>query len=170
MNYFIIIDANENITAQYSGWDHLPSPWVSISQNQYVAIVPGSTWSGAAVVAPPQPLLSARQRLAQQAQALISEGLTITSTRTPALNATYATDAAALGNMLGVVSYINANGKFPGTSGTLTWYDVAGRPHVFPTVVEFMAFYTVAMDFVMDCQLVANAGVGTLPAVTATIP
>ena len=108
--------------------------------------------------------------LAQQAAALIAGGIAITSTGTPALNGTYATNAAAQANMLGVVSYINANGKFPGSSGTVTWYDMAGQPHVFSTVAEFMALYTAGLDFVMDCQLVADAGTGTLPVASATIP
>jgi hypothetical protein len=72
--------------------------------------------------------------------------------------------------MLGIVSYINANGKFPGSASTLTWYDMSGQPHAFSSTSEFMALYSAGLDFVMDCQLVADAGTGTLPAGTATIP
>ena len=78
--------------------------------------------------------------------------------------------AQAQANMLGVVSYINANGKFPGSADALMWYDMSGQPHVFSTTAEFMALYSAGLDFVMDCQLVADAGTGTLPAATATIP
>jgi len=171
MYYAIAVDPEGNITGQYAGLAQLPSPWVSITQTQFSAIVSGSTWSGSAVLAPAAQTLTAQQQLAQQAQALISGGLTVTSTGSPAtLSGTYATDAQAQSNMLGIVTYITANGKFPGSSASLTWYDVSGQPHVFLSTDEFMALYTAGLDFVMDCQLVADAGHGSLPAATATIP
>ena len=170
MNYLITVDSSNNIVGQYAGADILPAPWIAVSQKQYAAIAAGSMWSGKTVVAPSVPQLTARQELARQAQALILGGLTVTSTSAPALNGTYATDARAQENILGIVCYINANSKFPGTSGTLTWYDIVGNAHVFSSVDEFMAFYTAGLDFVMDCQLVADAGAGKLPSATTTIP
>ncbi len=72
--------------------------------------------------------------------------------------------------MLGIVSYINTNAKFPGNASSLKWYDTAGVAHMFPTVTEFMALFTAGLDFVMECQLIVDAGTGTLPPATATIP
>lgn len=171
MYYAITVDASGNITSQYAGPVLLAAPWVSVTQAQFATIVVGSTWSGSAVIAPLAPILSAQQQIGQQAQELIAGGLTVVSAGSPsALNGTYATDARAQANMLGLVSYINANGKFPGSAGTLTWYDISGQPHIFSSTSEFMALYSAGLDFVMDCQLVADAGTGTLPSGTVNIP
>jgi hypothetical protein len=171
MYFAIAVDVEGNITGQYAGPAQLPSPWITITQNQFATIVSGSTWSGSAVTVPAARSLTAQQLLAQQAQALIAGGLTVTSTGSPeTLNGTYATNAQAQANMLGLVTYINANGKFPGSTGSLTWFDVNGQPHVFLSTAEFMALYTAGLDFVMDCQLVADSGTGSLPTPTATIP
>ena len=170
MLYYIQVDSNNVVVATYSGYQVQSSPWISIVAAQFGMIVPGCTWSGAAVVAPTVPTLSVQQQLTDQAQALIAGGIAVTSIGTPSLNGTYATDSRAQANMLGVVSYINANGKFPGSAGALTWYDMDGQPHVFSSASEFMALYSAGLDFVMDCQLVADASAGTLPSATATIP
>lgn len=171
MYYAISVNEDGSITGQYAGPVQLPSPWFSVSQTQFATIIPGSKWSGSAVVAPATPTLTAAQQLVQRAQALIAGGLIVTSTGSPsALNGTYATDARAQENMLAIVTYINANGKFPGSSGSLIWYDASGQSHVFSSTTAFMALYTAGLDFVMDCQLVADAGSGSLPPATATIP
>ncbi len=170
MLYYMQFDSNNVIVASYSGVQAQPMPWVSVTAAQFAAIVAGSTWSGSNVVGPALPALTSKQQLAQQAQALIAGGLAVTSTATPSLSGTYATNTAAQANMLGIVSYINANDKFPGSAGTLTWYDTSGQPHIFSTIFEFMALYTAGLDFVMDCQLVVDAGSGILPAATASIP
>ncbi|MDE1906632.1 MAG: hypothetical protein KGH75_09310, partial [Rhodospirillales bacterium] len=115
-------------------------------------------------IPPPTPTL------AQQAAAMIAAGLGITSTGTPALNGTYSVDATAQHNIQAVQIYIQANGKFPGSSGTYAWLDKAGAPHAFPTVAEFTAFATAVADFVADLQMIIYTGTGTLPADTATIP
>jgi len=171
MYYEITVDSKGNITSQYAGPAFLPAPWISVTEAQYASIISGCSWSDAAIVAPSVPVFTSQQQLAQQAQALVAGGLTVTSTASPAaLNGTYATDAQAQASMLGIVSYINANGKFPGSAETLTWYDLGGQAHVFSSTGEFMALYTAGLDFVMDCLLVADAGAGTLPETTATIP
>jgi hypothetical protein len=115
---------------------------------------------------PPAPVLT----LAQQAAAALYAGITITSTGTPALNGVYSCDKQAQSNIQAVQIYIQANGKFPGSSGTYPWLDKSGAPHVFPSVAEFTAFATAIADYVADCQMIVYTGAGTLPAPTATIP
>ena len=66
--------------------------------------------------------------------------------------------------------YIQANGKFPGSTGTYAWLDKSGAAHVFPSVTEFTAFATAIADFVADIQMTIYTGSGTIPAATATIP
>lgn len=143
----------------------LPSGAVECTQAQYLA---PSIWAveGEQIVAvtPPAPTL------AQQALALIAGGMTITSTDTPALNGTYSANASAQSNIQAVQIYIQANGKFPGSSGTYAWLDTSGTPHVFPSISEFTAFATAIADFVADCTMIALTGEGTLPVASATIP
>jgi hypothetical protein len=110
--------------------------------------------------------------LAQQAEALLAEGIVITSTGSAAaLNGTYSTTAAAQSNAASIASYVNINGKFPGNStSTLTYADSSGKPHVFPSTAEFMAFYTAAGNFVADCEDVIFGLSTMLPSNAATIP
>ena len=135
------------------------SEWANRAGNFYVAagvITPGS----APIVLSP----------AQQATALISGGITITSTGTPALDGVYACDATAQSNLQAVQTYILTNGKFPGSSGTYPWLDTSGAAHIFPSITEFEAFASRVADFVADCTLIMLTNSGTLPPASATIP
>jgi len=127
--------------------------------------------SGGALVAGTAPVIASVLTLAQQATTLINSGIIITSTGTPALNGTYSTNATAQQNVANIASYISINGKFPGISATtLTYSDISGNPHVFPSTTEFLAFYTAAGDFITDCQTIIMTNAGTLPSNQATIP
>lgn len=137
-----------------------PAQWAEQTGAYYVsngALVAGT-------IAPPAPTL------AQQAEALIAGGITITSTGTPALNGVYSCNAQAQANLQAVQIYIQANGKFPGSAGTYPWLDMAGTPHIYPSITEFTALASRIADFVADCTLIILTGEGTLPPNTATIP
>ena len=144
--------------------------WVDVTtanpqpQQGWTASGSGTTWLFAPPAPPPAPTL------AQQAQAALAAGLTITSTGTPALNGVYATDAETQADIGWVQIYVQANGKFPGSSGTYVWLDIDRAPHIFPSVAEFTAFATVFADYVADLKMIATTNAGTLPAATATIP
>ena len=149
----------------------------AIYPNQGTVMPTDARWSAYYATLPmpipsdiPAPTTPAAPTLAQQAAALIAGGITITSTGTPALNGTYSTNAPAQENAVSVMSYINANAKFPGSAATMTWLDSSGNPHVFPSTTEFVAFFNAAMDFVMDCQMIVLTDEGALPEATATIP
>ena len=128
----------------------------------------GGVWSFTAPPAPPA------LTIAQQAEAMLGQGIAITSTGTPALNATYpiATGTQALASQ--IVDYITANASttFPGEppSATLAWDDITGTAHTFPSVTEFKAFYDVAGNLVAALNEVIAGNSTTLPAATATIP
>lgn len=179
VKYYASYDPNAAQPVPVSGWyrsDASPgvnfaaAGFVEITAAQWAARYQGD-WavSAGAMVAyvPPAP---PAPTLAQQAGAMIAAGLTIKSTGTPALDGVYSVDAAAQQNIQAVQIYIQANGKFPGSSGTYPWLDKAGQPHVFPTVAEFSAFATVVADFVADLKMIQFTGAGTLPAASATIP
>lgn len=124
----------------------------------------GGAWSYQAPAPPPAPTL------AQQAQAALAEGLAITSTGTPSLNGVYAVDSATQGRITGTMLFVQVNGKFPGSSVTMTWALANGSVVTFPGTAEFQAFASAVATYVADLDEIALTGAGTLPAATATIP
>lgn len=139
--------------------------WVSIPTGETVEV--GYGYAGGTFTAPAAP---PPPTLLQQAQAALSGGITITSTGTSSLDGIYSVDATAQSNLQAVQTYILTNGKFPGSSGTYPWLDMAGAAHTFPSTTEFEAFATAIADYVADLTLIALTGTGTIPTPTATIP
>lgn len=148
--------AGDLLTLTEAQWaDHMSSPsgW-AVSAGALVSYTPPT----------PAPTL------AQQAAAMLSAGLTITSTSTPALNGAYACDMTAQNHIQAEMISILVNGVFADGETTLVWPDVAGVTHTFPTVAAFKAFATSVAAFVAACAKVVNGTLATLPAATATIP
>jgi hypothetical protein len=120
------------------------------------------------------PVVAPVLTLSQQAQAMLGQGIAITSSGTPALNATYPIDPATQALASQIVDYITANSSsmFPGEppSSTLEWNDITGVGHTFPSVTEFKAFYNVAGDLVAAINEVIVGNSTTLPSASATIP
>jgi hypothetical protein len=123
--------------------------------------------SNGALVAftPPAPVLT----LAQQATLALAAGITITSTGTPSLNGTYTCDATAQARITSVQAYIQANGKFPGSTTTMTWVLMNGSVITFPTTSEFTAFATAVANYVWDLDEIILTNAGTLPVAADTI-
>src|ERR1700734_3317865 len=98
----------------------------------WAAAESSGVWSFTAPPAPPA------LTLAQQAEAMLGQGIAITSTGTPALNATYPIDPNTQFLASQIVDYITANASttFPGEppSSTLAWTDITGAVHTFPSV------------------------------------
>jgi len=107
---------------------------------------------------------------AQQVAALLAGGLTITSTSTPALNGTYACDAASIAHISAEMISALVNGVFADGSASVVWADIAGGQHTFPSVAAWKPFATVVGAFVAAATKVAIGVSATLPPNTATIP
>jgi len=105
---------------------------------------------------PPTPAQIALQKL--------GNGIAITSTGTPALNATYAIDPLTQGQIASVAIYIQTNGRFPAALSVLPWPDIPGTMHSFVSPAQFTAFATAVADVVTAIDL------GQSPAQAATIP
>ncbi|HQT65348.1 MAG TPA: hypothetical protein PLO16_12630 [Acidocella sp.] len=135
--------------ASWTAYDVPDVSWLSIVNGQIVA----------ATSAPAAPL-------SQQAAALIAAGLTITSTSTPAINGTYACNAAAQANFSEIETYILANNALPQTP--LPW-PVAGGLVAIPSTALFKEIATVVANFVEVCDEVVTANAGTLPAASVAI-
>ena len=118
------------------------------------------------IPAPPTPPAPTEAQIAEAAaMAVLNNGIAITSTSTPALNATYGATASSIANIDAVVEYINTNGTFPEGSSTMPWEDSTGAVHTFPSTAIFKSFATKIADHVAFIEEYANSGgtVGTLP-------
>ncbi len=96
-------------------------------------------------------------------ESLLSGGIVLTSTGTPALNGTYSVNAAAQHNISGVMSGI-ANGMgLPGGGSTFSYQDSSGAFHAFD-VTHFTALAKAVRDFVYGCDVaLATAQAGGTP-------
>jgi len=120
----------------------------------------GSTFTAPATTPPTPPQLAA---------ALLAGGLAVTSTGTPALDATYATSPAAQAAIGAIMTGINAGKGFPDGLTSLPYPDASGAAHSF-SVAQFTAFAQAIENFVYGCSIVINGFSTTLPAANATIP
>jgi hypothetical protein len=136
-----------------------PAPQVG-----WAATETGGVWTFTAPPAPPAPTL------AQQAAAAMSAGLAITSTSTPALNATYDVGTSAQNHMQAEMISLLASGGalFADGTATVAWPDMMGAIHTF-TAAEAKAFFLAAGAYVAALFKVQNGTLTTLPAATATI-
>lgn len=115
-----------------------------------------------------QPFTLPGPSLTDQAATLLAQkitmGIVLTSTGTPALNATYALDATSTDQIFQMGLYADRFGKFPSGQATQAYPDISGTPHTF-TVAQFVAFLQVVAPLVS--ALATQAGImahGGLPA------
>lgn len=106
--------------------------------------------------------------LAQQATALLGEGLAVTSSSTAALDGTYGCDDAAQARLNRIAVYLQINGTFPQGSSTIVWLDAAGGKHTFDAA-QFKALATAIGDYVAALDDVILGLSSTLPTASATI-
>ncbi|OYV43402.1 MAG: hypothetical protein B7X10_06400, partial [Burkholderiales bacterium 21-58-4] len=106
--------------------------------------------------------------LAQQAASLMLGTIAITSTGTPALDGSYAIDAATQAHLMAEMQSIQVTGKFADGTTSVAWPDATGAVHTFPSVVEFQAFALAIGGFVAACYKVINGVLTTIPAASAT--
>ena len=105
----------------------------------------------------------------QQAQTLLTGGLTLTSTGTPSLNGTYPADAATTAIINAEVTSILLNGVFADGTSTLSWPDTSGTMHVFPSPAEFKLFAAALASFVSGISKFQMGITTSLPSNTVTI-
>ncbi len=108
--------------------------------------------------------------VAQQAQALLLAGLTVTTTGTLALSAVaLATNAAAQSKIVAVMTAVNTTGVFP--SAAASWYLLKQDGSLLSglTLVQYKALATAILDFVAACDLVIDGASTTLPTAAATV-
>lgn len=165
------IDSNGVLTGFFDdAVNTIPAGAVELTADQYAQWLAGQStliWKDGALDA--APAVTATQTDAEKAAALIAGGLAITSTSTPALDATYPTDAATQAKAGALEVRIAAGLGFPGGGSTMPWKDAAGGWHEL-TQAQFTSLASAISAFVAACDLVIDGFPGaTLPDAAATI-
>jgi len=110
----------------------------------------------------------ATQALVQSAMLMLSTGIAVVSTGTPALNGTYAVDQLSQMDVIAIETSLNAGKGFPGGATTFGYQDVTGALHSF-SEANFTDFAAAVRDFVYACKSVIAGQSTTLPPATAMI-
>lgn len=146
----------------------LPSPWVpsaySYSNGTFTVV------NQAAVTA------AIKEATLQQAQqtfvALMSSGVVLTSTGTPALNGTYATDVNAQQEITSIMTGIADGLGLPGGGSTFGYQDTSGIIHQFDAT-HFSNLAKAIRDFVYNCDAalatIQAGGTASFPSNQVTI-
>ena len=115
---------------------------------------------------PPAPVLT----VAQQAQAALSAGLTVTSASLGLAAVAFAVDDNAQNRLARMQSLIQAaGGVFPAGVSSLLWVDKAGATHALMTVAQFNALGGALGSYALALEEIIATGAGALPASTITI-
>lgn len=138
--------------------------FVDISGNPDVQV--GWSYDGAHFSPPPPP---PPPTLADQARALLADGLTITSAATPALNGTYSADTTSQAQISALMTGLNSGLGFPMGLAALPYADVTGAPHMF-TPADFKNFAAAVENFVYATAVVIHGFSTVLPDASTTIP
>ncbi|MDD2878695.1 MAG: hypothetical protein PHZ23_15870 [Acidiphilium sp.] len=107
--------------------------------------------------------------IALQAAAALSAGLAITSTGTPALDATYLYGQSIATQQLAETTSIILNGTFADGAATIEWPYTTGAA-VTMTIAEFKVIVTTIAAWVSALTKCINGQSTTLPSASATIP
>ncbi|WGS53593.1 hypothetical protein LFL96_21280 [Paraburkholderia sp. D15] len=102
------------------------------------------------------------------ALAALAAGISIVSTGTPALNATYACDSLTQSDIVAIETSLNAGKGFPGGGGSFNYPDAAGVMHTF-SESNFSNFAAAVRDYVYALKSVMSGASSTLPAASTTI-
>jgi len=126
-------------------------------------------WTGTAVVAGPDypsyravKINAATADAVAAVQALIAAGLSLVSTGTPSLNATYSIDTDAKSVIDGIYSGIKNGDGLPGGGATFVYRDILGGAHSFDETT-FAAFAKATRDYLYALAQGATPGTVTIP-------
>ena len=126
----------------------------------------GNAFTPPPPVVPTPPAPTPAQVAQAAAQAVLNEGIAITSTGTPAVSGTYSLSQETQNLVVAVATAINTSGgSFPGGVSALPWADASGAEHVFPNVTVFKEFALAIAGYVGAIDVYASSGgtTGTLP-------
>ena len=118
----------------------------------------------------PTPYVALAPTPAEQAAEAIAAGVTITSTGTPAINGTYACDAAAVADIGAETLSVIVTQQFTNGATSIQWPLADGTLVTFPSPQVFQAWAVAVSRYVSACkQYASGAQEATLPASTVGI-
>jgi hypothetical protein len=174
---FAAYDSDGAIAAFYDS-DDSPVPddvqdVIEITDEEWYACLstPGYTVADGALVPPVPPTaaeLTARA-LVESAQSALAAGLTLVSTGSPAINATYAIDQLSQMDVIAIETGLNAGTGFPGGAATFNYPDIAGALHPF-SETSFKDFAAAMRTYVYALRSVIAGSASKLPVASTTIP
>ena len=135
------------------------------SQLPYMDIAIADNWVEVTGSWPPPP---PAPTLAQQAAALLTGTVAITSTATPTLSGDYTVTQADQNHLMAEIQSIMLNGTFADGASTVYWPDNTGVLHTF-TIAEFKTFGMALGSFVAACYKCIHGATTTLPNTAMTI-
>ena len=109
----------------------------------------------------PNPYVPPTLTKAQEADAWLNGGLTITSNAKSVLNGTYGVMPPDNHNINAIATAYNMTDRFPNNQPHVTIFDINGAPHDWD--VQFSDFVVAVRDFVHNCRLYAHGAIAALP-------
>lgn len=171
MALFGLIDTNSRICQLASEVFPVAAPLTWTPDISSVSPAPQVGWAATlndgawAFTAPSAPTA------AQQAQAALGAGIVITSTGTPALNATYPTSGPIWEDLKDEAVFIASFAGFSSGASSMAFLLPSGPTITFTATSQLQAVVKAAAMYIsaLKAIIVANPGSGSLPAATATI-
>ena len=105
----------------------------------------------------------------QLAQSAINQGIQISCTSNPALNAIYGCDPTSVSYIMAEMIAILTFQTFTNGSTELTYADLSGTSHTFPTTATFQAFGSAVGKYLGAVTAFANGQTTSLPSNQVTI-
>ena len=165
MYYTLKVETNGDVSGPHFYVEkpaELPTDEIECTEAQAQSASMWAVVNGSVVAKPPTS--------AQQAIAALAAGLTISSTSTPAINGTYATDDAEQARLNRVYSMIErAGGVFPSGLTSMPWPLADGTVVEFPSVSVFLNVEQAIGEYVLALDLIRTTNSGTLPSASVTI-
>ena len=160
MSYTYSLTANTTILR--SDGASIPPDPANSDYVQYLAwVAAGNT---------PTPYVALAPTPAEQAAVAIAAGVTITSASTPAINGTYACDAAAVADIGAETLSVIVTQQFTNGATSIQWPLANGTLITFPGPQVFQAWAVAVSRYVSACKQYASGAQGaTLPASTVGI-
>jgi hypothetical protein len=110
--------------------------------------------------------------VAQWLPTAFSGGVAVTSTGTPALSGTYATDPASIANIVALSTGIAAGKPLPGGGSSFNYPDSSGAMHAF-TAANFLDFAAAIEALIYNAEqslsTLLNGGSASMPSPSLTI-
>lgn len=146
------------------GFSPIPPDSYLIENNGTTGVAAITSWNTGVLGAEPSdadlqnliPQVTIQQWAQSDYAGKIAQGIAVTSTGTPALNATYALDPVTLSQIQALATDCAAGFGFPGGAGTFAYPDLTGTPHTFDST-SIVNLYKAMRGLIYSMQITLAA-------------